>query len=620
MALRALRRLAENSAGLARTSERLSSGMRINRASDDAAGLAVASALQANSRIYSQAIRNANDGISALNIADGGLEQLSSLVTRMKELATQAANGSYSAAQRRSMDTEAQRLKSEFERIQATTTFNGHSLISNNQSELSLQLGVGFHGKLNINVGIQGTGTSGSASTTYDFGGYDWSPSTGEASFGYAVGDVDGDGDGDYVTETDGLGTLTLRLWDGSAYGAANEFQSFTGQTVQGMAMGDLTGDNLDDLVVAYDTGYIEVFQASGGSLSSLGGFWASGGINAGTRPLIVDVDGDSLMDVVVAAGQNIDVMAGDGTGQLFHMSSRGTGSMVTRIVAADYNNDSNIDLVASRQGTTNLYFYAGNGGTSFAAGVATGVSGAARFAQMGTNLVVLGTSQSGAVFTSDGDGTFTQGPTFGSAFSAMNDLAVGDVNGDSVLDIVASDSGGGFTTFLAQNGGASYSFHSQFAPPWSGNVFDIQAYDINNDGLMDFYGRDEFTSVGAAGLSSATISSTDTTQTVIALQSFSLLSAASARSALTTLDSALDKVTATRSTIGAALSRIGSATAAIGALRDNYQQSASRILDADIAFESANYVRSQILQQTAASVLAQANLVPSLALTLLGR
>src|SRR6266436_2837198 len=91
--LRAQRQLSLASDEVSQEYQRLSSGMRINKASDDAAGLAIASKLNADTRVYTQGIRNFNDGISLLNTADGAVQGLSTIVTRLKELAEQAANG-----------------------------------------------------------------------------------------------------------------------------------------------------------------------------------------------------------------------------------------------------------------------------------------------------------------------------------------------------------------------------------------------------------------------------------------------------------------------------------------------------------------------------------------------
>ena len=106
--LGAQRRLANASEKLGSVFERLSSGLRINRASDDAAGLAVSSSLNAYQRIYTQGVRNLNDGVSALSIADGAIGQLSNIVTRQNELAEQAANGIYTTVPRSALDREAQ--------------------------------------------------------------------------------------------------------------------------------------------------------------------------------------------------------------------------------------------------------------------------------------------------------------------------------------------------------------------------------------------------------------------------------------------------------------------------------------------------------------------------------
>src|SRR5689334_12929343 len=104
---------------------RLSSGLRITRAADDAAGLAIAEQLRADSRIASVAIRNANDGISIIAITDGGMSEITNTLTRMAELAEQSANGVYSTEQRSALHLEFVALASEVQRIADTTTFNG---------------------------------------------------------------------------------------------------------------------------------------------------------------------------------------------------------------------------------------------------------------------------------------------------------------------------------------------------------------------------------------------------------------------------------------------------------------------------------------------------------------
>lgn len=110
--------------------ERLSSGLRINRARDDAAGLAIAESLKADSRVASVAIRNANDGISIISIADQAIGQIGNVLTRLAELAEQSANGVYGNVQRSALSNEFVALTSEIERIAYTTKFNGLNLLS----------------------------------------------------------------------------------------------------------------------------------------------------------------------------------------------------------------------------------------------------------------------------------------------------------------------------------------------------------------------------------------------------------------------------------------------------------------------------------------------------------
>jgi flagellin len=120
--------------------ERLSSGMRINRAMDDAAGLAIAESLKADARIASVAMRNANDGISIVAITDGAIGQITNVLSRLAELAEQSANGVFSTGQRSALQLEFTALTSEIERIAMTTEFNGLRVLSGGAT-ISFQIG-----------------------------------------------------------------------------------------------------------------------------------------------------------------------------------------------------------------------------------------------------------------------------------------------------------------------------------------------------------------------------------------------------------------------------------------------------------------------------------------------
>lgn len=138
--VRAQGRLNRTTQALSKTFERLSSGLRINSASDDPAGLALADSLRSDARLASIAIRNANDGLSLTAIADSALGQIGQMLTRMAELAEQSANGTYSNVQRSALSAEFLAMGSEIERIAKTTTFNNISLLSNS-SNITLQVG-----------------------------------------------------------------------------------------------------------------------------------------------------------------------------------------------------------------------------------------------------------------------------------------------------------------------------------------------------------------------------------------------------------------------------------------------------------------------------------------------
>ena len=140
--LQAQRRLDITGVQLSQAYNKLSSGYRINRGADDAAGLAIAESLKAQSRIAGQAIRNTNDGISTIAIADGALGEVGNILARLAELASQSANGTLSTSQRSVIANEFIALSSEIERIAAVTEFNGIKLLSGH-SAITIQVGTG---------------------------------------------------------------------------------------------------------------------------------------------------------------------------------------------------------------------------------------------------------------------------------------------------------------------------------------------------------------------------------------------------------------------------------------------------------------------------------------------
>ena len=132
---------------------RLSSGLRITRAADDAAGLGISETLRAQIRSINQAVRNSNDGISLLQIADGGAANIGGLLARLRELATQSASGILGSNERSFLDTEFVALRSEIDRISSVTEFNGTMLLSGADNN-SLTLQVGFRNTANDRLSL----------------------------------------------------------------------------------------------------------------------------------------------------------------------------------------------------------------------------------------------------------------------------------------------------------------------------------------------------------------------------------------------------------------------------------------------------------------------------------
>ena len=166
LALNAQRNASASQGALATSIQRLSSGLRVNSAKDDAAGLAIANRMDAQVRGMNVAIRNANDGISLAQTGEGALGQVTDMLQRMRELAVQSANATNSSSDRSSLDSEYSQLAKEITRTLGATAFNGTTLL-NSAATLSFQIGAGTSSvtdQIAINLSDM-TSTSGSLAT-----------------------------------------------------------------------------------------------------------------------------------------------------------------------------------------------------------------------------------------------------------------------------------------------------------------------------------------------------------------------------------------------------------------------------------------------------------------------
>jgi len=140
--LSAIHQLHKTQGSLTNSLERISSGLRVNRAADDAAGMSVANRMNSDNTSLKQAMRNTNDGISMIQTAEGGLNELNNILVRMRELSVQASNETYNTVDRSMITTEMTQLKNEYQRIVTTANFNRTKLLNSSDTAFNIQVGI----------------------------------------------------------------------------------------------------------------------------------------------------------------------------------------------------------------------------------------------------------------------------------------------------------------------------------------------------------------------------------------------------------------------------------------------------------------------------------------------
>ncbi len=171
MSLNAQRNLGNSQNALSKSMQRLSSGLRINSAKDDAAGLGISDRMTSQIRGLNQAVRNSNDGISLAQTAEGALQESTNILQRMRELAVQSANDTNSSSDRQSLQSEVNQLKQEMTRIAETTSFNGKNLLDGTMTNAQFQVGAnanqtisfGINSAKAVDLGVNALQTTNSA-------------------------------------------------------------------------------------------------------------------------------------------------------------------------------------------------------------------------------------------------------------------------------------------------------------------------------------------------------------------------------------------------------------------------------------------------------------------------
>lgn len=609
--LGAQRQFAKSSDKVTQSFERLSSGLRINRARDDAAGLAISSALNVDARIYAQGIRNINDSSSLLSIAEGANEELSNVLLRLRELATQSANGTLSNDQRDALDEEADALVNEYNRIVRTTSFNNLQLLDPDTGPLRAQGGYGESG------GIE---------------------------FSLATELAQNVGDGEFTENASltiaGLTSRTLKSADINADGNLDVFGIFGGTPEIQVALG--RGD---------------------GSFEALVTTAISG--NYGLSEL-TDYNNDGVLDVVLneqTAGGLL-VMLGNEDGSFVEGESYAAGTSTQETAVGDFDGDGNSDIAAVDAGTFDVFVYYGDGDGTFSRGRTFSKSGVSTTLTVGDvnedglDDILAGTntlSQTSLALSQGVAGFQTETiiPTSGGFFANMTDL-----NDDGHLDVIASNVSTDSIYIGLGDGKGNFIESSPYAV--GDEVRELKVVDINGDGIKDLVGGDgsedriytllgngdgSFKSAGVLstinslvnkdnfamgdfnsdGVQDILVSNTSTNQVFLGevvtqseLGAINLNNKEEALAAFQIIDSALERVARERGAIGAAQSRLSVASANLAVARENSVVAASRIRDLDVARESANLVKNSIVQQAGAAVMGQANQLPELALRLL--
>jgi len=588
--------------------QRLSSGLRINSAKDDAAGLAISDRMTAQIRGLNQASRNANDGISLAQTAEGALQEGTNILQRIRELAVQSANDTNSDSDRASLNDEVTQLKNELDRIAQTTAFNGKAVIDGTMSNATFQVGANAGTSQTISFSIDSARSADLGTTNIT--------TTASVAAAVTTGSLTATAD---TAGADG-NDITITVIDGSSAVAASG-------TIGGTA-GSLTA-TADNAGAAGNN--ITVSVIDGGATAA--GVAATVGVGGTGGSLTVTADdmgalGNSIT-VTVVQGTALSVsLSGTDitiTAQLSTGSGTSTGSTLAAAINALTAGSGDIDAVKA------LVDFTGSTGlmTTTASTSLAGGHDAATVAVSGNNITITTSLTAAATDTGAELANVLQNLTTASAVSAQALVDFSGTTAASTADTAGSTLTGG--TDGATPGSATVSV--------SGNAITITAVltaaatstgaglaavvealttasAISAQALVDFSGTTAASTAGTSTLSGGTDATSTGTRTVDQL---SVATREEASITIESVDLALSDVDTIRGGLGAIQNRFESTIANLNNVSENLSAARSRILDADIAMETSEMTKQNILQQAGVSILAQANQQPQLALSLLG-
>ena len=589
---------------------RLSSGLRINSARDDAAGLAISERFTTQIRGLNQAIRNANDGISLAQTAEGALGEAGNALQRIRELAIQSANSTNSVSDRAALNSEAAQLIAEIQRNATTTSFNGQKILDGTFSTAQFQ--VGAEANQTISFGITGA-------TTDLLGAYQSTSVeavssvvfTGDAAF-FAINDVAVGASSSTSSAGVDAASATAKATAINSVTSTSGVSATATNTITGVA--PVTGASLSNGDLTINGISIGSVAASGTAVTQ--GQSAATAINAVSNQTGVTAEADTstgALTLTASDGRNIELEATAGTLQgvtnIYNAVGLDAGAGTDPV-----NHNERVVTIG-----TSAEFATADTGTSndILAGDSITIGGLTY--EFVEDAGTLTTASNVAITVGDGDTVNTIASDIAAAVTAQYTA------GNSTVSVVQATNSLTFTqnrfgdetvayteNILGTSDAATLLYE---AAETTGTDATGSFAAETNYGTLTLSSDANFTFSGT-GLDSAGLDNASTSLSLLSAVDISTV--AGANSAISVLDGALSQVTTIRSDLGAIQNRFQSTISNLSATSENLSAARSRVLDTDFASETAALVRAQILQQAGVSILSQANSLPQLVLSLL--
>ena len=549
--------------------QRLSTGLRITNAGDDASGAAISDRMSANIKGIEQSIRNAGDVISMAQVSEGALGEASSVLQRIRELAIQSASDVMSATERNYIQTEVSQLLSEFDRVTRDTTFNEINVLDGSFASRTFQIGIKKGESASVSVGSMRIDQLGSYQQTSDVDSTDFDLSTGAKLV--ASASVANHVEADTMTISGQLGSANVTVNAGEtardiAKSINNVFES------TGVDASASTQLKFEGLASSGNTGVVSVsFDLYGSNSSAV---TISSSVNLGSTTSASNFT--ELRDSINAYTAQTGVEAVLATDFSYLYLTQPEGYDI-KIADIDFDLETATDAVATTLGGA-----AAVGDTTLTVADSTGMAA-------GDLVTGVGIAP-GTTISSVTDGTTIVINTAVETAMANSDAIV--VGTDRVFKIT------GMSEDLTTAG-------------YQADLFDKNHLSGNHDsaivtGQVTMASSKQFTVNG--DITKGLFTTNPGAATLNKLSTISVLTRQKSTDALTVLDKAMDRINLERAKLGAIMSRMEKAVDNLSNVAMNTTASKGRIVDADFALESANLTRAQILQSSATAMIAQAS------------